>query len=55
MSPAPHHHGHEHAPRPRAAAPTLSLLRMSAGMRLAGASAIVLLVWLAILATVRVI
>jgi hypothetical protein len=44
-----HRHAHTHA---RAAAPTLSLLRLSAAQRLAGAGVVLGLLWLAVLATV---
>lgn len=51
--PASHPHGrrgHEHAPRAHAA--TLSLLRLSAGQRLAGVGAALALLWVAILAVI---
>jgi hypothetical protein len=38
------HHAHEH--RAIAAAPTFSLLRLSAGQRLAGAAVVLLALWL---------
>ena len=44
-----HRHAHVHA---RAAEPTLSLLRLSAAQRLAGAGVVLALLWLAVLATV---
>jgi hypothetical protein len=48
-----HPHGHRHhAPRARASAPTVSLLRLSAGQRLAGASAALAVLWLAILSVI---
>jgi hypothetical protein len=45
---------HSHAPTPHAvaAAPTLSLLRWSAGRRLLGASAVLAVLWLTILLTI---
>ena len=47
-----HAHSHVHPPHAIAEAPTLSLLRLSAGQRLAGAAAVLALVWLMTLATV---
>jgi hypothetical protein len=44
-----HDHHHAHAPA-RAAAPTLSLLRMSAGGRLVGAAALIGVLWALVLA-----
>jgi hypothetical protein len=38
------HHAHEH--RAIAAAPTFSLLRLSAGQRIAGAAVVLLVLWL---------
>ena len=48
MSHGHHHHTHTHAHEHRAiaAAPTFSLLRLSAGQRLAGAAFILLALWL---------
>ncbi len=47
-----HDHPHHHALRPaRAAAPTLSLLRMSAGGRLLGAVVLIAALWALVLAT----
>lgn len=52
MSHAHHGHaGHHPPPRARAAAPTLSLLRWSAGQRLLAASALLALLWAWIAAT----
>jgi hypothetical protein len=45
-------HSHPHPPHATAEAPTLSLLRLSAGQRLGGAGAILALVWLMTLATI---
>ena len=45
-----HDHPHHHAPA-RAAAPTLSLLRMSAGVRLLGAAVLIGALWVLVLAT----
>ena len=42
---------HSHA-RAGTSAPTLSLLRMSAAQRLAGASAVLAVLWLAVMATI---
>ncbi|WP_349368953.1 hypothetical protein [Salinarimonas sp.] len=53
--PASHPHGrhrHDHAPRAHAATPTLSLLRLSAGRRLAGVGGALALLWIAILAVI---
>jgi hypothetical protein len=47
-----HTHVHDHPPHVTAAAPTLSLLRLSAGQRLLGAAAVLALVWVMTLATV---
>ncbi len=47
MSHGHHHHAHEH--RAVAAAPTFSLLRLSAGQRLAGSAAILAALWLMVL------
>lgn len=55
MSSVPRPPVHDHAPRARASAPTVSLLRLSAGIRLAGVAVLIVLMWLAILATIRVI
>jgi hypothetical protein len=44
----PHDHHHHHAPRAIAAAPTFSLLRLSAWERLAGAAVVLGLLWLLI-------
>ncbi|MBB4041033.1 hypothetical protein GGR34_002696 [Microvirga flocculans] len=41
-----HHHHHAHGHRAMAAAPTFSLLRLSAGQRLAGAAVLLLGLWL---------
>jgi hypothetical protein len=43
------HHDHQHAHRAIAAAPTFSLLRLSAWERLAGAGVIVGALWLLVL------
>jgi hypothetical protein len=43
---AHHHHHHHHAPRAVAAAPTFSLLRLSAWERLAGAGLLLSGLWL---------
>jgi len=43
------HHHHHHAPRAIAAAPTFSLLRLSAWERLAGAGILLAGLWLLIL------
>jgi len=40
-----HHHHHHHAPRAIAAAPTFSLLRLSAWGRLAGAAVLLGALW----------
>ena len=48
MSHGHHHYTHEH--RAVAAAPTFSLLRLSVGQRLIGAAAILLCLWLLVLA-----
>ncbi|GGK53828.1 hypothetical protein [Salinarimonas ramus] len=49
-----HHHHHETGParRAEAAAPTLSLLRLSAGQRLAGVGVAIVLLWAAILSVI---
>ncbi len=43
---------HIHAPHASAEAPTLSLLRLSALQRLAGAGLVLALLWLTVIATV---
>lgn len=43
-------HAHEHPPRAVVAQPTMSLLRLSGGQRVAGALAIVALLWLCVVA-----
>lgn len=43
------HSDHHHAPRAIAAEPTFSLLRLSAGQRLAGASILLAALWLLVL------
>ncbi|WP_167673904.1 hypothetical protein [Microvirga terricola] len=43
------HSDHHHAPRAIAAEPTFSLLRLSAGQRLAGASILLATLWLLVL------
>jgi hypothetical protein len=45
-----HSHAEAHPPHATAEAPTLSLLRLSAGQRLAGAAAVLALVWVMTLA-----
>jgi len=45
-----HHHHHTHEHRAIAAAPTFSLLRLSVAQRLIGAAAILLCLWLLVLA-----
>jgi hypothetical protein len=45
-------HDHTHAPRALAAAPTLSLLRLSALQRLAGAGLVLAALWLIVIATI---
>ena len=45
-----HHHHHAHEHRAIAAAPTFSLLRLSGGQRLIGAAALLLCLWLLVLA-----
>ncbi|MGP9819282.1 hypothetical protein ACTZWW_04645 [Salinarimonas sp. NSM] len=52
MSGSHHHHRHDHAPRARTAAPTLSLLRLSAGQRLAGVGVVLVVLWAAILSVI---
>ena len=47
-----HHHHHPHAHRAIAAAPTFSLLRLSAGQRLAGAAAVLAGLWVLVLRVV---
>ncbi len=44
------HHHHRHAPHVAAAAPTLSLLRLSAWERLAGVSVVLGVLWLLVFA-----
>lgn len=44
-----HHHHHAHEHRAVAAAPTFSLLRLSAGQRLAGAAVLLAGLWLLVL------
>lgn len=44
---------HAHAPRATAAAPTISLLRLSAGQRVAGAAALSAALWALVLLTIR--
>jgi hypothetical protein len=48
----PETHDHSHAPRALAAAPTLSLLRLSAVQRLAGAGLVLAALWLIVIATI---
>jgi hypothetical protein len=45
-------HDHTHAPRAAAETPTLSLLRLSAWQRLAGAGLMLAALWLAVIATI---
>jgi hypothetical protein len=45
-------HQHGAAPHATAAAPTLSLLRLSAGQRLAGAAVVLACLWLMVLLTI---
>jgi hypothetical protein len=45
-------HDHIHAPHATADAPTLSLLRLSAWQRLAGAGVVLAVLWLAVIAIV---
>jgi hypothetical protein len=45
-------HGHGAVPHAAAAAPTLSLLRLSAGQRLAGAAAVLACLWILVLLTI---
>jgi hypothetical protein len=45
-------HDHAHAPHAAADAPTLSLLRLSALQRLAGAGLGLAVLWLAVIATI---
>ncbi|MGO4573523.1 hypothetical protein [Microvirga sp. 2TAF3] len=40
------HHDHQHAPHAVAAAPTFSLLRLSAWERIAGAGVVLAILWL---------
>lgn len=53
-----HHHGHHRhsahppAPRARAAAPTASLLRLSAGGRFLGVGVVLALLWAAIFSVI---
>lgn len=44
---------HSHAPRALAATPTVSLLRLSAGQRVAGAAALSAALWALVLLTIR--
>ncbi len=44
-------HDHVHAPHATADAPTLSLLRLSAWQRLAGAGLVLAVLWLAVIAS----
>jgi hypothetical protein len=50
----PVRHDHHHGPvrRARAAAPTLSLLRLSAAVRVAGAAVLAVAVWALVLLTI---
>ncbi len=50
MEPMADHHHHSPAAHATAAAPTLSLLRLSAGGRLAGAAVVLAGLWLLVLA-----
>jgi hypothetical protein len=45
-------HDHTHAPRAVASTPTLSLLRLSAVQRLAGAGLVLAALWLIVIATI---
>jgi hypothetical protein len=45
-------HDHASSRRPTAAAPTLSLLRLSAGARVLGAGAVVAVLWILVLVTI---
>src|SRR5829696_5464529 len=47
-------HDHTHAPRAVASTPTLSLLRLSAVQRLAGAGLVLAALWLIVIATIGV-
>jgi len=47
-----HDHDHAHAPRPMAEQPTVSLLRLSAWQRLAGAGLILTALWLMVIVTI---
>jgi hypothetical protein len=44
---------HDHAPQAAAAAPTISLLRLSAGQRMVGAAVLSAAVWALVLLTIR--
>lgn len=44
---------HDHVPRALAATPTVSLLRLSAGQRLAGAAVLSAALWALVLLTIR--
>jgi len=44
--------GHHHPARPVAASPTLSLLRLSAAQRVAGAAVVIGVLWLMVLAAI---
>ena len=44
---------HDHTPHAAAAAPTISLLRLSAGQRLVGAAVVSAVVWAMVLLTIR--
>jgi hypothetical protein len=52
MSTHAHSHAHEAARRATAAAPTLSLLRLSAGARVLGAGLILAVLWALVLLTI---
>ncbi len=45
-------HDHDHAPHAVAEAPTVSLLRLSAWQRLAGAGLVLAALWLAVIVTI---
>ena len=45
-------HDHAHAPRALAERPTISLLRLSALQRLAGAGLVLAALWLTVIATI---
>jgi hypothetical protein len=47
-----HRYEHGHAPGPAAEKPTMSLLRLSAWQRLAGAGLMLAVMWLAVIATI---